>query len=63
MKRLFAALSGADVHRAFAGIALPNEASIALHCALGFEPVGVYQEVGRKFGRFWDVAWYGRGVN
>lgn len=62
-EELFTALSGADVHRAFAGIALPNDASIALHRALGFEPVGVYQEVGRKFGRFWDVAWYGRAVN
>lgn len=62
-EELFTALSGADVHRAFAGIALPNDASIALHRALGFEPVGVYQEVGRKFGRFWDVGWYGRAVN
>lgn len=59
---LFAALKGADVHRAFAGIALPNDASIALHRALGFEPVGVYAQVGRKFDRFWDVAWFGRAL-
>lgn len=53
---LFEALAGEDIHRAFAGITLPNEASVALHRAFGFEPVGVYREVGRKFGRFWDVA-------
>ena len=45
-------------HAAFAGIALPNEASVALHEAIGFEPVGVYREVGRKFGRWLDVGWW-----
>ena len=37
---------------------LPNEASVRLHRAFGFEPVGIYREVGRKFGRYWDVATY-----
>ncbi len=55
---LFAALAREDVHRIFAGITLPNEASVRLHHAFGFEPVGIYREVGRKFGRFWDVAAY-----
>jgi phosphinothricin acetyltransferase len=55
---LFAALTKEDVHRAFGGISLPNEASIGLHRALGFSHVGTYREVGRKFGQFWDVAWY-----
>ena len=55
---LFAALAREDIHRIFAGITLPNEASVRLHHALGFEPVGIYREVGRKFGRFWDVATY-----
>ena len=55
---LFEALQGEDIHRIFAGITLPNEASARLHRAFGFEPVGVYREVGRKFGRFWDVAVY-----
>lgn len=54
---LFAALAGEDVHRAYAGIALPNDASLRLHHAFGFRDVGVYEEVGRKFGRYWDVAW------
>lgn len=55
---LFARLRDLGFHRAFAGIALPNEASIALHRRLGFEPVGVYKEVGRKFGVWLDVSWW-----
>lgn len=55
---LFDALKDEDVHRVFGGITLPNQASVRLHEAMGFEQVGVYQEVGRKFGRYWDVATY-----
>lgn len=55
--KLFAELVRRGFHRAFAGITLPNAASIALHCSLGFEPVGVFREVGRKFDRWLDVAW------
>ena len=54
---LFDALASEDVHRAYAGITLPNEASIALHLRFGFERVGVFREIGRKFVRFWDGAW------
>ncbi|MGW1608943.1 N-acetyltransferase family protein [Streptomyces sp. NPDC002285] len=57
-KALFEALDGEDVHRAYAGIAQPNEASTRLHERFGFRYVGTYREVGRKFGRYWDVAWY-----
>ncbi|MCQ9135754.1 MULTISPECIES: GNAT family N-acetyltransferase [Streptomyces] len=57
-RALFEALAGEDVHRAYAGIAQPNEASVRLHERFGFRPVGTYREVGRKFGRYWDVAWY-----
>jgi phosphinothricin acetyltransferase len=57
---LFEALAGQDLHRALAGIGLPNPASIALHEAFGFRLVGVFTEQGRKFGRYWDVAWYER---
>src|SRR5215471_8195707 len=56
------ALSREDVHRAFGGIAQPNEASVALHKSLGYSHVGTYEEVGRKFGRFWDVAWYQKAM-
>ncbi|EDY53486.1 phosphinothricin N-acetyltransferase [Streptomyces sviceus ATCC 29083] len=57
-KALFEALAGEDVHRAYAGITQPNEASTRLHERFGFRYVGTYREVGRKFGRYWDVAWY-----
>ena len=57
---LFEALADEDVHRAFGGITQPNEASVGLHLAMGFTHVGTYREVGRKFGKFWDVAWYGK---
>jgi phosphinothricin acetyltransferase len=50
------------VHRAYGGVALPNEASIALHQRLGFERVGTFSEVGFKFGRYWDVAWFERAL-
>jgi phosphinothricin acetyltransferase len=53
---LLEALSGEDVHRVFGGITLPNEASVRLHRFFGYEPVGIYREIGRKFGRYWDVA-------
>ncbi|MFD3474216.1 GNAT family N-acetyltransferase [Streptomyces sp. NPDC058695] len=62
-KALFEALAGEDVHRAYAGITQPNEASDRLHTRFGFTYVGTYREVGRKFGRYWDVAWYERPVN
>jgi phosphinothricin acetyltransferase len=55
---LFDALSKEDVHRAYAGISLPNDASIALHERFGFRQVALFTEQGHKFGRFWDVAWY-----
>lgn len=57
---LFAALAGEDLHRAYAGVTQPNPASVALHRALGFHHVGTFVEQGRKFGRYWDVAWYER---
>lgn len=55
---LFDALRQENIHRAYAGITQPNEASDRLHCALGFSRIGMYNEVGQKFGRFWDVALY-----
>jgi phosphinothricin acetyltransferase len=57
---LFDAIANADVHTIVAGIALPNDASVALHERCGFAQVGVFREVGLKFGRFWDVAWFQR---
>lgn len=45
-------------YNAYAGIALPNPASVGLHEAVGFRPVGVYQQVGYKFGAWHDVGWW-----
>jgi phosphinothricin acetyltransferase len=41
-----------------AGVSLPNDASVGLHEALGFVPVGVYRAVGWKHGAWWDVGWW-----
>jgi phosphinothricin acetyltransferase len=57
-RQLFAALASRGYCNAFAGIALPNAASVALHQAVGFAPIGVFRAVGRKFGAWHDVAWY-----
>jgi len=43
---------------AFAGIALPNEASVGLHEALGFRPIGIFRDIGFKLGRWVDVGWW-----
>jgi phosphinothricin acetyltransferase len=57
---LFDAIRGEDIHRIFAGATLPNEASVRLHETVGFRLVGVQPAVGRKFGKFWDVAMFFR---
>ena len=58
--RLLPMLAQQQFHAAFAGIALPNPASVGLHEAMGFTPVGIYREVGFKFGRWHDVGWWQR---
>ena len=55
---LFALLRLQGFCAAHAGITLPNAASIGLHEALGFRPVGVYTRVGFKDGRWHDVGWW-----
>lgn len=62
-ERLFAALSSEDVHRAYAVMSLPNAASITLHERFGFVRAAIFSEQGRKFGRYWDVAWYERHLS
>jgi L-amino acid N-acyltransferase YncA len=65
-RRLYEALldrlAARGYRRAMAGMSLPNEASVAFHRALGFEPVGVYREVGWKDGAWHDVAWVQRTI-
>jgi phosphinothricin acetyltransferase len=57
---LFDAVKGEDIYRIVAGVTLPNAASVALHERSGFSRVGTLSSVGRKFGRYWDVAWFER---
>jgi phosphinothricin acetyltransferase len=59
---LFRALEGEDLHRAYAGIALPNPESIGLHEKFGFKRVAHFTEQGRKFGRYWDVDWFEKPI-
>ena len=56
-RKLFEAVAEEDIHRIVAGYALPNPATAALHERFGFKLVGIFKENGRKFGRYWDVAW------
>jgi phosphinothricin acetyltransferase len=46
----------------YAGITLPNPASVALHEAIGMRRIGVYERVGWKFGAWHDVAWFGMRI-
>lgn len=57
---LFRILAAQGYYQAFAGITLPNDASLALHRTVGFEPIGTYRNVGFKFGVWRDVAWFAR---
>jgi phosphinothricin acetyltransferase len=53
-------LTAQGYRQAMGIIALPNEASVALHERSGFEPVGVLESIGWKFGAWHDVGWWQR---
>jgi L-amino acid N-acyltransferase YncA len=57
---LFDRLAARGFRTAVAGMALPNDASVGLHRAMGFEPVGTYRRIGWKHGAWHDVAWMQR---
>jgi len=59
---LLARLAERGYRRAYALIALPNPASIAIHERFGFETVGVLRRVGWKLGGWHDVAWLQRDL-
>jgi L-amino acid N-acyltransferase YncA len=59
---LFALLEAQGFARAYAGIALPNPASVRLHERVGFIPVGVYHAVGYKHGAWRDVGWWEKSI-
>jgi L-amino acid N-acyltransferase YncA len=55
-------LAARGFRTAVAGMTLPNEASVGLHRAMGFEPVGTYRRIGWKHGAWHDVAWTQRAI-
>jgi len=57
-ERLFESLVELGYFQAFAGIALPNAASVALHESVGFKAIGIYRNVGFKMGAWRDVGWW-----
>lgn len=59
---LFERLAARGYLRALAGVALPNEASLGLHRALGFEDAGTFRRVGWKAGAWHDVTWLQRDL-
>ncbi len=54
---LFAILRLQGYYNALAGVTLPNPGSEGLHRAMGFQPVGIYRNIGYKCGGWHDVAW------
>jgi L-amino acid N-acyltransferase YncA len=61
-KQLYAALvqeiKALKIHAMIGGVALPNDASIKLHEALGFKKIGQFLETGWKLGRWVDVGYW-----
>jgi phosphinothricin acetyltransferase len=57
---LFDILTAQGFVNAYAGITLPNPASVGFHKAMGFEEIGIYKGIGYKFGRWHDVIWMHR---
>lgn len=60
---LFRRIETEDVHRAIAIITLPNPASTGFHENFGFRHKGTLDQVGRKFGKYWDVSWYEKALS
>jgi len=59
---LFTRLAERGFRTAVAGMTLPNDASVGLHRAMGFEPVGTYRRIGWKNDTWHDVAWTQRTI-
>ncbi len=61
-EQLLGILAMRGYRRAFAGVTLPNDSSIGLHHAFGFQHAGCYRRVGWKDGAWHDVAWMQRDL-
>lgn len=57
---LFSVLALQGFRSAYAGITLPNPASLGLHLHVGFTRVGVFRNIGYKHGAWHDVEWLER---
>lgn len=55
---LFSKLEKMKIHVVIGGIALPNDASVALHEKFGMTKAAHYKEAGRKFGQWLDVGYW-----
>jgi L-amino acid N-acyltransferase YncA len=55
-------LAARGFRMALAGMTLPNDASVGLHRAMGFEEIGTYRRIGFKHGAWHDVAWTQRAL-
>lgn len=60
---LFEAIKDEKVHLVVAGVALPNPGSVALHKAMGFSEVGVFDEYAQKHGKYISSIWFQKRVN
>jgi len=60
---LFSRLHGLGIHVVIGGITLPNPASIAIHEKFGMKRVGLFTEVGYKFGKWLDVGYWETQLN
>ncbi len=60
--RLFEILVLQGYRSVYAGITLPNTASFELHKSMGFREVGIYHDVGYKFGKWHDTIWLERAL-
>ncbi|EOB3570715.1 N-acetyltransferase family protein [Vibrio vulnificus] len=61
--KLFSSISGYGVHRVLSGIALPNDASVALHKRFGFREIGVFNEYAKKNGKYISSVWLEKALN
>jgi len=60
---LISLLSLQGYYTGLAGISLPNDKSVKFHEAIGFTPVGIYSNVGYKFGEWHSVGWWELALN
>ncbi|EKF9373228.1 N-acetyltransferase [Vibrio cholerae] len=61
--QLFSSIRAYGVHRILSGVALPNDASVALHKRFGFREVGIFNEYAKKHGQYISSVWLEKALN